>query len=221
MSEKKHLPAMPDLLHILSNTTSYLECIPLEMSSQQSWNIFFPVFETFLRKMSLLLPNAGVCNLNPAIRMMLICLKLPLINNHKTILDPFSNFISHGIQQSPLKYEHLFELCNSSAKVFSKDRDRFFLCRTIVFELIQAIKFKSIVPDENLLMLVQFVLEDFDGTLIPSVVFNSFKSDMYQSRDDYNTNASECIKQYINDIIEFISDVHALSRIEVNNWFFF
>lgn len=206
-------------MHILSNTANYLECIPLEMSSQQSWNTFFPVFEAFLRRMSLILPNAVICNLTPVIRMMLVTLKIPLINNHKTILDPYSKFISHSIQRSPLKYEHLLELCNSSGKIFSKDRDRFLLCRTIVFELIQAIKFKSIVPDENLLMLVQFVLEDFGGTLIPSVVFNSYKSDINHYHDDYNTNASECIKQYVNDIIEFISDVHALSRIEVSFFF--
>lgn len=36
-----------------------------------------------------------------------------------------------------------------------KDRDKLLLTRSIVFELVQALKFKVLLPDENLLLLVQ------------------------------------------------------------------
>ena len=36
-----------------------------------------------------------------------------------------------------------------------QERDRLFLSRCVVFELIQAIKFKTSLPDENLVLLVQ------------------------------------------------------------------
>ncbi len=36
-----------------------------------------------------------------------------------------------------------------------QERDKLFLSRSIVFELTQALKFKSTLPDENLVLLVQ------------------------------------------------------------------
>jgi len=38
---------------------------------------------------------------------------------------------------------------------FVKERDKLFLPRCIVLELIQALKFKMTLPDENLILLVQ------------------------------------------------------------------
>lgn len=59
LNERKHLPHMPEMLHLLSNVANYLECIPLETPSQQPWGLFLPHFENFLRKFVLLLPAAG------------------------------------------------------------------------------------------------------------------------------------------------------------------
>lgn len=33
------------------------------------------------------------------------------------------------------------------------------MCRMIIFELVQALKFKTTIPDENFLMLISFVLQ--------------------------------------------------------------
>lgn len=196
-----------------------MECIPLEMVSQQSWNTFLPIFDTFLRKMESIFPSVSgeVCDLTPVIRMMLITLKLSSLNNHRSILEPYSKFLSQSIQRSPLSYTQLLELCHNSGRVFSKDRDRYYLTRTIVAELISAIRFKTFVPDENLMMLVQFVLQDLDGTLVYSVVTEHLKPNSDPSIEHYNTNACEFIKPYVNDINEFITDVHTLSRIKVIN----
>lgn len=51
-----------------------------------------------------------------------------------------------------------------------QERDKCVLSRTVVFELVQAFKFKVTIPDENLLMLVQFVLQDAGGALCPNVI---------------------------------------------------
>lgn len=194
-----------------------MECISLESISQQAWNSFFPIFETFLRKMALFLTSSTeVIKLSPVIRIILITLKLPIINNHRTLLDVYSKIVSHAIHASPLVYEQLLEMCHNCARIFSKDRDRYLLTRTIVYELIQAIKFKMYLPDENLMMIVQFVLQDLDGTLVPSVVTEHLKTNSDSSIEKYNTNACEIIKQYVNDITEFISDVHTISRIRVS-----
>lgn len=38
---------------------------------------------------------------------------------------------------------------------FIQERDKFYLSRSVVLELLQALKFKSPLPDTNLLLLVQ------------------------------------------------------------------
>lgn len=37
----------------------------------------------------------------------------------------------------------------------NQERDKLILTRTVIYELVQVLRFKSIVPDENLLMMVQ------------------------------------------------------------------
>ena len=42
---------------------------------------------------------------------------------------------------------------------FFIERDKFLITRTAVFELVQALKFKTIIPDTNFLMLANLVLQ--------------------------------------------------------------
>lgn len=42
-----------------------------------------------------------------------------------------------------------------------QERDKFYMSRTVVLELLQALKFKSPVPDTNLLLLVQVENKSF------------------------------------------------------------
>lgn len=203
------------MLHMLANVATYLECISLETPSQQPWALFLPQLETFVRKLLLLLPNAGVLNLTPLMRIMISTLKLPAINSHKTIVDPFSKLLSHIIQQSPLLYEQLLELCNLCCRNFVRERDRYLLTRTVVCELIQAIKFRTTIPDENLMMLVQFILQDASGTLTPSVIVENLKMNNSLEIENYNTNACECVRQNVMDLLEFVTDLHTISRVKV------
>lgn len=41
--------------------------------------------------------------------------------------------------------------------LFLQERDKFYMSRAVVLELLQALKFKSPIPDTNLLLLVQVV----------------------------------------------------------------
>ena len=38
---------------------------------------------------------------------------------------------------------------------FLQERDKLILTRTVIYELVNVLRFKSLVPDENLLMMVQ------------------------------------------------------------------
>lgn len=42
---------------------------------------------------------------------------------------------------------------------FLQERDKLLLPRLVVYELVQALKFKTSIPDTNLILLVQLVLQ--------------------------------------------------------------
>ena len=73
---------------------------------------------------------------------------------------------------------------------------------------------KTVIPDENVMILIQFLLQDGDGTLVPSMIIDSISSNTEIHISNFSTSAQECGKQYVHDFIEFISDVHSLSRIK-------
>ena len=49
--------------------------------------------------------------------------------------------------------------------LFIKERDKQLLTRTAVIELVQALKFKTAIPDANFLMLTNLVLLDAGGAI--------------------------------------------------------
>lgn len=85
------------------------------------------------------------------------------------------------------------------------------LCRQLIFELIQALKFKTNIPDGNLLLIVGFALQDAGGGLPAGTI-----EGLPDQPPLYTTNAADCMRQYINDILEFLADFHTLSKIKVN-----
>lgn len=77
----------------------------------------------------------------------------------QNMLDPFSKVLSHAIQTSIIKYNYLVDVCSLCHRSFTRERDKLSLSRVVVTELMQAIKFKSSIPDTNLLYLLHFVLQ--------------------------------------------------------------
>ncbi|CAF89248.1 unnamed protein product, partial [Tetraodon nigroviridis] len=77
----------------------------------------------------------------------------------QSLLDPFSKLLSFVIQYGMFSLSYLIELCGLCYKAFNKERDKFYMSRIVVLELLQALKFKSPLPDTNLLLLVQVKLK--------------------------------------------------------------
>ena len=108
-----------------------------------------------------------------------------------------------------IKYNWLVEVCQLNNRAYSKERDKQQLCRQIVFELVQALKFKTNIPDRNLLILVTFLLHDVGGSL---------PQDLIEDLPEVSpavTNAAECMRTYLNDVLDFLADFHTLSKIKV------
>lgn len=127
------------------------------------------------------------------------------------MLDPFAKVLSYAIQNSTIKYSYLTDLCYLCHRAFTRDRDKHFFGRTIVFELIQAIKFKTTIPDSNFLLLLHFVLQDIGGSLPNTIALENVQTDVSPI---YNTNASESLKNQLSDVLDFLADFHTLSKVK-------
>ncbi|KAK2541184.1 Unc79 [Columba guinea] len=98
-----------------------------------------------------------------------------------------------------------------------KERDKFYLTRSVILELLQALKLKSPLPDMNLLLLVQFVCADAGTKLAESTILHK---QMIASMPGCGTAAMECMRQYVGEVLDFIADMHTLTKLKVGNQFF-
>uniref|UniRef100_T1JB25 Protein unc-79 homolog n=1 Tax=Strigamia maritima TaxID=126957 RepID=T1JB25_STRMM len=221
LNDCKILPT-ENIQQIMYNVATYMECLPLEAASS-TWATIIPQFDAFFRKLYLIIPGLPL-HIHPTLKIIGSILKIPGLNAFKvnqffqqlSILDPFSKILSYAIQNLTLTYQQLLELCHLCNRAFSKERDKLLLTRTVVFELVQSLKFKTNVSDDNLLMLVQFVVQDAGGTLGPSIITDDLVPPVLDVQNMINTSACECMRQHLNDAIEFVADVHTLSKVKSN-----
>ncbi|XP_031779809.1 protein unc-79 homolog isoform X4 [Nasonia vitripennis] len=211
LNVKKSLPT-DFLAIILHNIACYLDCLPLEAGlgpGVTTWSGLITQLEALFRRLVLLLST--IENIKPILKIMTCVLKIPGVQQSKSLLDLFSKVLSYAIQNCVITYSLLLELCLLCYRNFTKDRDKHYLSRTIVFELIQAIKFKTTLPDTNFILLLQFVLQDAGGLLLSTI---KYKKTFHNMTPVYHTNASDLLKNQITDIIDFLMDVHTSSKIK-------
>ncbi|XP_050087901.1 protein unc-79 homolog isoform X2 [Anopheles aquasalis] len=206
LNAKKTLPV--DLLSIIfRNLAEYLQCVSADCMAGSIWSPVVQSLDTLLRRVILILPNMN--GAEHLLEIIVCLLKVPQLS--KNILEPFSKIISYAIQNLRLSQKVLSEICNFSARAFAKERDKLYLGRQIIFDMIQALKFKINVPDSNLLLLVGVLLQDSGGILPPGLI-GDFSGDTYTNT---SCNISDCMRQpYLNDILEFLADFHTLSKIK-------
>ncbi|XP_055384456.1 protein unc-79 homolog isoform X2 [Condylostylus longicornis] len=205
LNSKKHLPV--DILPvIIRNMAEYLHSIPSENGlGPVAWQTPLQALDVLFRQLIIILPSLE--NLESLLEIMVSVLKAP--GASKGLLDPFSKVLSFCIQNIHVKHKIMYDLCTFSIRAFSKDRDKFFLCRQIIFELIQALKFKINIPDSNLLLIVGTALQDAGGALPPGTI-----EGLPDHPPVYTTNMADAMRQYMNDIMDFLADFHTLSKIK-------
>uniref|UniRef100_A0A6G1SHJ9 Protein unc-79 n=1 Tax=Aceria tosichella TaxID=561515 RepID=A0A6G1SHJ9_9ACAR len=164
--------------------------------------------------------NPSSCSMimAPIMRIILSTTKVSHLASCKTIVDPYSKIISYTVCNSQFKYEHLLEINHNCCRLYTRDREKYLIQRQIAYELVQVLKFRFFILEENLLLLLLFVLQDVGGTLPSKVLNENLKLDKttLNQADSYITNVSECLRQHMGDLLEFITDVHAISRINDN-----
>lgn len=138
----------------------YLECLPIETASgptSSTWGTVLQQLEILYRRILFVLNT--IEDIVPLLKIIICVFKIPIVSQHKGILDPFSKVFSYAIQSHTLKYNYLVETCFLCNRAFTKERDKLMFSRLIVYELVQALKFKTTIPDSNLLMLINIVLQ--------------------------------------------------------------
>ncbi|XP_052267084.1 protein unc-79 homolog [Dreissena polymorpha] len=199
---------------LLDNLASYMNSIALETSAAM-WTNILNQFDIFFRRLTEILPVP--CDMTSVLKIITCLLKVNGINNAKHILEPFSKLLSIAVTMCNIQLHQVLDICSLANRVFSKERDKLYLTRTVIFQLVQALKFKTSLPDENFLLLVQFVLLDSGGTIGSSNIVSDLGM-LYHTHAHslMSTYASECMRQYLSDCVEFIGDLHTISKVKAN-----
>ncbi|XP_033844091.1 protein unc-79 homolog [Periophthalmus magnuspinnatus] len=208
LNNKKSLPAGSTMLHCLENIATFMEALPMD-SPSNLWTTICNQFQTFLTKLPSVLPLK--CPMDSSLRIIICLLKIPTTNATRSLLEPFSKLLSFVIQYGTFSLSYLVELCGLCYKAFNKERDKFYMSRIVVLELLQALKFKSPLPDTNLLLLVQFVCADIGTRLAESTIIQKH---MISTLPGCTTAAMECMRQYISELLDFIADMHTLTKLK-------
>uniref|UniRef100_A0A8B9K1R3 Unc-79 homolog, NALCN channel complex subunit n=1 Tax=Astyanax mexicanus TaxID=7994 RepID=A0A8B9K1R3_ASTMX len=208
LNNKKSLPAGGTMLHCLDNIATFMEALPMD-SPSNLWTNICNQFQTFLTKLPAVLPLKYP--LDSSLRIIICLLKIPTSNATRSLLEPSSKLLSFVIQYGVFSLSYLVELCGLCYKTFSKERDKFYMSRVVVLELLQALKFKSPIPDTNLLLLVQFVCADIGTRLSESTILQKH---MISAIPGCTTAAMECLRQYLSELLDFIADMHTLTKLK-------
>uniref|UniRef100_A0A674GXP6 Unc-79 homolog, NALCN channel complex subunit n=1 Tax=Taeniopygia guttata TaxID=59729 RepID=A0A674GXP6_TAEGU len=208
LNNKKNLPAGGAMLRCLENIAAFMEALPMD-SPSNLWTTISNQFQTFLTKLPCVLPLK--CSLDSSLRIMICLLKIPTTSATRSLLEPFSKLLSFVIQNAVFTLAYLVELCGLCYRAFTKERDKFYLTRCVILELLQALKLKSPLPDMNLLLLVQFVCADAGTKLAESTILHK---QMIASMPGCGTAAMECMRQYVGEVLDFIADMHTLTKLK-------
>ncbi|CAH2327669.1 Hypothetical predicted protein [Pelobates cultripes] len=208
LNNKKNLPAGGAMLRCLDNIATFMEALPMD-SPSNLWATICNQFQTFITKLPSVLPLK--CSLDSSLRIMICLLKIPTSNATRSLLEPFSKLLSFVIQNGIFTLAYLVELCGLCYRAFTKERDKYYLTRSVILDLLQALKLKSPLPDTNLLLLVQFICTDVGTKLAESTIIHK---QMIASLPGCGTAAMECTRQYISDILDFIADMHTLTKLK-------
>lgn len=122
-----------------------------------------------------------------------------------------------------------------------RERDKQILTRAIVGELVTALKFKCELAEPNHLTIVRLILQDFgealgdDWTVTSSGQQAASADDavgvgreegsdlrgtmgvdqLGGAADQFNTGAAEAIRPHVPELLEFIADMHVLTKLKV------
>ncbi|XP_050556133.1 protein unc-79 homolog isoform X14 [Spodoptera frugiperda] len=213
LNSKKTLP-VDQMGVIAGNIAMYLECLaPEALGPLGACAALVGALDALLRAAALLLHQLD--DVLPLLRAATAALRIPAAAQHKSILEPITKIISYGVQNFVLKLSVISELSVVCTRVFSRDRDKLLVCRVLVYELVQALRTKTTIPDDNLFILIQFVLQGHGCRLVlpPQLSGGELASTCMDARE-IAAGAVDCMRPHLPDMIELLQDPHLLNKIK-------
>ncbi|CAH2985737.1 unnamed protein product [Chilo suppressalis] len=214
LNSKKTLP-IDQITVIAGNIATYLECLaPEALGPPSACAPLLQQLDALLRSTALQLQQLD--DVMPLLRAAAAVLRLPAAAQHKSILEPISKIISYGIQNFVVKLSVISELSVVCMRAFSRDRDKLLVCRVLVYELVQALRTKSTVPDDNLFILIQYVLQGHGCTLVlpPQLHTGELLAGAAGEARELGSGAVDCMRPHLADMLELLQDPHLLNKIK-------
>ena len=108
----------------------------------------------------------------------------------------------------------MVEICCSCSKAFNKERDKTAIIRGVVHKFIDALKYKTSIPDVNFLYLSSMMLQDAKGELPPSSILEDVPKLELSLAGPIQCGSTPYLECWLPDIVDFVADVHTLSKVK-------
>ncbi|KAI1729072.1 cation-channel complex subunit UNC-79 domain-containing protein [Ditylenchus destructor] len=204
---------------ILHNLAAYIVNIPND-SYLNNWAAAVGQFDTFFRRYHSQLVSASSNNNNgngaPAqsdyplkstVTIMTALLRVQNFSTFKScvsLVESYSKWLAEVLHYCRADLRDLMALCTACNRGLIRERDKQCVARAVVCELIQAIKFKCELAEKNYVTIVELILQDYGEEI----------SEQIADVDQFNTGASEAVRPFMTEILEFIADLHILSKLK-------
>ncbi|KAK0414613.1 hypothetical protein QR680_011527 [Steinernema hermaphroditum] len=200
---------------ILHNLSAYIAHVPCD-SYITSWSAVINSLEAFFRRYHTQVTTEHAqtsikTELKCAISVMNVILKVQNFSTFKSataLVDAFSKWVNEAVHECKVELIDLLNICTACNRALIKERDKQCMTRSIISELVQALKFKCTMHESNYMTIVNLILQDAGETV---------SEDM--ADDQFNTAACEVVRPLLNEILDFIADLHVLSKLkkQINN----
>ncbi|UMM25245.1 hypothetical protein L5515_005145 [Caenorhabditis briggsae] len=120
-----------------------------------------------------------------------------------SLVEAFSKWLSESLHGAEVSLESLLGVCTACNRALIRERDKQCVTRAVVTELMQSIKFKSKLHEANYVTIANMVLQD-TGEDIEVPLLD----------DQFNTAASEAIRPFLFEVLDFIADLHVIAKLK-------
>ncbi|VDL80502.1 unnamed protein product [Nippostrongylus brasiliensis] len=120
-----------------------------------------------------------------------------------SLVDSFCKWLAEALHECPVKLESLLTVCTACNRALIRERDKQSISRAVVAEMIQAIKFKCPMHESNYISIANMILQDAGEDI-----------EINLPDDQFNTAASEAVRPFLFEILDFIADLHVLAKLK-------
>ncbi|XP_046839871.1 protein unc-79 homolog isoform X2 [Xenia sp. Carnegie-2017] len=190
---------IPDRLQLLlPNMAAYLENVnkhPVDM-----WKGQLGKFIRFLQKLLPFLPKNY--DATPVISIMLAFISAAN-SSFKELLEPYGNVLLKILHDCTFELKRLMELCARCNDVFTKERNKLYLTKLVLQEILLVLRFKSSLPERTIRYLMQFLCFDVGTRYLYSIEGDDLYIDLPASA---HTHAMDNFQHHISEALDFIKD---------------